>query len=268
MKRYQQNNSNQDNQGKGNAGFTLIELLVAIAVAGILMVGVYQTYTIQQRSFRTQNLVVATQRPSTDVVTGLIKANFPARIAFAVASSTDSRVILDGGGAESLLGKGDMLYQAPDAAKPVRLQGCFVSDLEVERVVSFWRQQAGVTGTSQETIAPWEDMLARRSVIKEKDDLLEEAIALAQENETISTSFIQRRLRIGYPRAARLMDALEETKGGSMPSTAVRKVLAASQFIGPDPHCPVPSRCSASQVRPAVVNCGRNCGPCGECNRE
>jgi S-DNA-T family DNA segregation ATPase FtsK/SpoIIIE len=156
------------------------------------------------------HLVVATQRPSTDVVTGLIKANFPARIAFAVATSTDSRVILDGGGAESLLGKGDMLFQAPDAAKPVRLQGCFVSDLEVERVVSFWRQQAGITGTSQEAVAPWEDMLARQSVIKAKDGLLEEAIALAQENETISTSFIQRRLRIGYPRAARLMDALEE----------------------------------------------------------
>ena len=156
------------------------------------------------------HLVVATQRPSTDVVTGLIKANFPARIAFAVASSIDSRVILDSGGAESLLGKGDMLFQAPDAAKPVRLQGCFVSDLEVERVVSFWRQQAGVTGTSQEAVAPWEDSLARQSVIKEKDGLLEEAIALAQENETISTSFIQRRLRIGYPRAARLMDALEE----------------------------------------------------------
>ena len=103
-----------------------------------------------------------------------------------------------------------MLFQAPDAAKPVRLQGCFVSDLEVERIVSFWRQEAGTAGTSPKTVAPWEDMLSRQSVIQDKDLLLEEAIALAQENETISTSFIQRRLRIGYPRAARLMDALEE----------------------------------------------------------
>jgi S-DNA-T family DNA segregation ATPase FtsK/SpoIIIE len=156
------------------------------------------------------HLVVATQRPSTDVVTGLIKANFPARIAFAVATSVDSRVVLDGGGAESLLGRGDMLFQAPDAPKPVRLQGCFVSDLEIERVVSFWRKKAGTEGKSIDTVAPWDDLLARRAVIQEKDSLLEEAIALAQENEALSTSFIQRRLRIGYPRAARLMDALEE----------------------------------------------------------
>lgn len=156
------------------------------------------------------HLVVATQRPSTDVVTGLIKANFPARIAFAVASGVDSRVILDSVGAESLLGKGDMLFQAPDAAKPVRLQGCFVSDLENERIVKFWRNQMTAEEKNAHKSAPWEDMLARQTVIKEKDDLLEEAIALAQENDQISTSFIQRRLRIGYPRAARLMDALEE----------------------------------------------------------
>ncbi len=155
------------------------------------------------------HLVIATQRPSTDVVTGLIKANFPARIAFAVASSVDSRVILDSTGAEHLLGKGDMLYQAPEAAKPARLQGCFVSDLKIERVVDFWRQEIADTGGGQEKEAPWED-LARQSLVKGKDDLLEDAIALAQQNESISTSFIQRRLRIGYPRAARLMEALEE----------------------------------------------------------
>jgi S-DNA-T family DNA segregation ATPase FtsK/SpoIIIE len=176
------------------------------------------------------HLVVATQRPSTDVVTGLIKANFPARIAFAVASGIDSRVILDHVGAETLLGKGDMLFQAPDAAKPVRLQGCFVSDMEAERVVSYWREEAGTSGTSPETSAPWDDLLSRQSVIQETDSLLEEAITLAQDNETISTSLIQRRLRIGYPRAARLMDALEkigvvgaETYGGRTRDVLVDK---------------------------------------------
>lgn len=173
------------------------------------------------------HLVVATQRPSTDVVTGLIKANFPARIAFAVATSVDSRVVLDGVGAENLLGNGDMLYQAPDAPKPVRVQGCFVSDLEIERVVSFWRKRAGTEGKSVDATAPWDDLLARRSVIQEKDSLLEEAITLAQENETISTSFIQRRLRIGYPRAARLMDALEElgVVGSGQQGGRTREVL-------------------------------------------
>ncbi len=176
------------------------------------------------------HLVVATQRPSTDVVTGLIKANFPARIAFAVASSTDSRVILDRAGAESLLGRGDMLFQAPDAPAPVRLQGCIVSDAEIQRVVDFWRQQAAGAGEAEDVAAPWDDLLSRQAVVKEKDGLLEQAIALAQQNASISTSFIQRRLRIGYPRAARLMDALhelgvvgEEKAGGRM-----RDVLVSS----------------------------------------
>ncbi len=155
------------------------------------------------------HLVVATQRPSTDVVTGLIKANFPARIAFAVATSIDSRVILDSTGAESLLGKGDMLFQAPDAAKPVRLQGCYASDPELDRVTGFWRDQAGEK-ESGESVAPWEEMIVRQAEVRDQDDLLERAIDLAKEGTTISTSLIQRRLRIGYPRAARLMDTLEE----------------------------------------------------------
>jgi S-DNA-T family DNA segregation ATPase FtsK/SpoIIIE len=173
------------------------------------------------------HLVIATQRPSTDVVTGLIKANFPARIAFAVASSVDSRVILDSTGAEHLLGRGDMLYQAPEAAKPARLQGCFVSDLEIERVVDFWREEMATAGVGQTTMAPWEEFLARQSLIREKDGLLEEAIALAQQNQSISTSFIQRRLRIGYPRAARLMEALEEmgVVGEEQPGGRTREVL-------------------------------------------
>jgi len=154
------------------------------------------------------HLVIATQRPSVDVVTGLIKANFPARISFAVTSQMDSRVVLDTGGAETLLGRGDMLYMAPDSAKTVRIQGCFVSDREIERVVRFWKET--VFPTLEMISPPWEGV--RRAVEQERkrDELLEEAIAILREQEHASTSLLQRRLRIGYPRAARLMDQLEE----------------------------------------------------------
>ena len=155
------------------------------------------------------HLVLATQRPSVDVVTGLIKANFPARISFAVASQVDSRTILDAGGAEKLLGQGDMLFLPPDAARPKRLQGSFVSEPEIERLVSFWISQRG-----QPIYVPQlaEDM-AKASVpaaVSAEDPLLEQARRLALEHSRISTSFLQRRLGIGYPRAARIMDLLEE----------------------------------------------------------
>ena len=153
------------------------------------------------------HLVVATQRPSTDVITGLIKANFPARISFAVASGTDSRVILDTVGAEQLLGQGDMLFLSPEAGEPVRIQGCFVSDNEIERLVTHWRRAVSQDEPQE---APWEKLIARQEVIAETDDMLEEAIELAKKRDTISTSLIQRRLRVGYPRAARLMEALYE----------------------------------------------------------
>ncbi len=151
------------------------------------------------------HLVVATQRPSTDVVTGLIKANFPARIAFAVASGVDSRVILDSVGAEDLIGRGDMLYQAPEAAAPVRIQGCFVSDREMERIVEFWRSHWPV---NDEAEAPWERMLTRQVIIEETDEMLEEAIRLVQQEGEASASLIQRKLNVGYPRAGRIIDAL------------------------------------------------------------
>ena len=151
------------------------------------------------------HLVVATQRPSTDVITGLIKANFPARISFSVTSNTDSRVILDSAGAEQLLGQGDMLFLSPEAGEPIRVQGCFVSDNEIERLVTHW-QRAMPEFEPQE--APWEGLLARMNFIDDKDEMLEDAIALAQKVDTISTSLIQRRLRVGFPRAARLMEAL------------------------------------------------------------
>ncbi len=153
------------------------------------------------------HLVVATQRPSTDVLTGLIKANFPARIAFAVTSGTDSRVILDSVGAEQLLGNGDMLFLSPEASDPLRVQSCFVSDDEIERLVNYWRQALPDFEPGE---APWERILARKSHIDETDDMLEEAIALAQASDTLSTSYLQRRLRVGFPRAARLMEALHE----------------------------------------------------------
>ena len=152
------------------------------------------------------HLIVATQRPSVDVVTGLIKANFPARISFAVTSQVDSRTILDAGGAEKLLGRGDMLFLPPDAPRPKRLQGSFVSDAEIDRVVSFWISQR-----PQEVHVPkLVEELAQASAAPAEDPLLEKAKRLAQEHSRISTSFLQRRLGIGYPRAARLMDLLEE----------------------------------------------------------
>jgi S-DNA-T family DNA segregation ATPase FtsK/SpoIIIE len=156
------------------------------------------------------HLVVATQRPSVDVVTGLIKANFPTRISFAVTSQVDSRTILDSGGAEKLLGRGDMLYMPTEAAKPKRLQGCFVSDAEVERLVYFWGQQKveEVDSLKVDALAPLVTLGKREGY--PQDSLLESARQLAEEHKQISTSFLQRRLHIGYPRAARIMEQLEE----------------------------------------------------------
>ncbi len=154
------------------------------------------------------HLVVATQRPSVDVVTGLIKANFPARLSFAVASQVDSRTILDSAGAEKLLGQGDMLFLPPDASRPKRLQGSFVSEPEIERVVSFWITQRGHPAY----VPQLAEDLAKDTVFRAsaEDPILEGAKRLAREHSHISTSFLQRRLGIGYPRAARLMDLLEQ----------------------------------------------------------
>jgi DNA segregation ATPase FtsK/SpoIIIE, S-DNA-T family len=178
------------------------------------------------------HLAVATQRPSTDIVTGLIKANFPARISFAVASSIDSRVILDTQGAETLLGKGDMLYLAPEVGTPMRLQGCYVTDKEVDKIVNYWREQmaedepepepdiavdadegeaaaAGAGGSPPAARAPWDEMLAREAVVEDKDRQIEQAIEIVKKYGTASASLLQRKMRIGYPRAARLMDELK-----------------------------------------------------------
>jgi S-DNA-T family DNA segregation ATPase FtsK/SpoIIIE len=155
------------------------------------------------------HLVLATQRPSTDILTGLIKANFPARISFAVASSVDSRVILDTTGAETLLGRGDMLFLSPEAGSPVRLQGVYVRDQEIEKLIEYWREEVEEDTLTQEP-PPWEDLLVRQAALGGRDAILEQAIELVKERGEASASMLQRGLRIGYPRAARLMDELEE----------------------------------------------------------
>lgn len=175
------------------------------------------------------HLILATQRPSVDVVTGLIKANFPTRIAFAVTSQTDSRVILDTPGAERLLGRGDMLVMRPDVAKLWRVQGCFVADDEIGRVASFWKNQA--TSPAPTTPAPWLALLDR---LEDEDELLQDAIDAVRDLEQVTTSQLQRKLRVGYPKAARLMDQLE-AKGivgpdqGSGQGRAVRKAAQSDE---------------------------------------
>lgn len=186
------------------------------------------------------HLILATQRPSVDVVTGLIKANFPARIAFAVASNTDSRVILDQPGAERLLGRGDMLYQSPEAPAPARLQGVFVSDHEIQGLVEFWREQVGgspytvagggpavdapsINGVPLKQVPMFEDM----SPASDDDPLLKDSVDIIRKEGKASVSMLQRKLRIGYTRASRLMDTLEE-KGIVAPpegTSQVRRVI-------------------------------------------
>lgn len=162
------------------------------------------------------HLVVATQRPSVDVVTGLIKANFPTRIAFAVTSMTDSRTILDMGGAEKLLGRGDMLYMPTDAAKPTRIQGVYLSDHEVERLVEFWTDDR-FSGLSPENA---DDLLQQALVernggdedidVDDEDPVIERARELTQQHRHVSPSLFQRRLRVGYVKASKIMEILEE----------------------------------------------------------
>jgi S-DNA-T family DNA segregation ATPase FtsK/SpoIIIE len=187
------------------------------------------------------HLVIATQRPSVDVITGLIKANFPARIAFAVASSVDSRVILDQPGAERLLGRGDMLFHSPDAPAPIRMQGAFVSEAELNRLILFWRSQTGAPApaTAVEAAAPagplpagplkqaplWDEMEAESG--EGVDQLFDEAVKVVRGMRRASISLLQRRLRIGYTRSARLVDQLEERGiiGPAKEGSQAREVL-------------------------------------------
>jgi len=161
------------------------------------------------------HLVVATQRPSVDIVTGLIKSNFPSRISFSVSSSIDSRTILDTTGAEKLLGKGDMLYLPVDASMPSRLQGCFINDEEIKNLVDFWKRFDSQNynydiNIFQNLENQKEENNAYNSSNIEKDSLFNDAVSMAKSTKKLSISFLQRKMRIGYPRAARLMDELEE----------------------------------------------------------
>lgn len=156
------------------------------------------------------HMVLATQRPSVNVITGLIKANIPTRVAFAVASQVDSRVILDTQGAEKLLGKGDMLYLPPEQAKPVRIQGAFVSDKDVNSLISFIKNQ-GVNPqyTEEVTSMPKAGRVTVEGVDGEMDELFKEAVRVVCQYDRASASLLQRRLSIGYARAARIIDQLE-----------------------------------------------------------
>ena len=159
------------------------------------------------------HLIIATQRPSVDVLTGLIKANFPSRISFGVTSQVDSRTILDTSGADKLLGRGDMLYLPLDASKPARVQSVFIGDDEIGDIVDFWKETPWPPLREIDLLGG-EDLDEHGNVQEDdapdRDDMFNKALELAQSHRKLSTSLLQRRLRIGYPRAARLMDQLEE----------------------------------------------------------
>ena len=162
------------------------------------------------------HLIVATQRPSTDVVTGLIKANFSTRISFTVASSIDSRVILDTGGAETLLGKGDMLFLHPEVGLPQRAQGVIITDQELNRIIRWWKKNQDQSADEVQPryddteSPPWEEKIGEETTGDEDDVLIQDAVMLIKREGHASASYFQRQLRIGYPRAARLVDQLEE----------------------------------------------------------
>ena len=179
------------------------------------------------------HLIIATQRPTVDVITGTIKANIPSRISFAVTSQIDSRTILDAQGAEKLLGKGDMLYLSSDAMKPVRIQGAFVSDDEVLDVVDFIKNNSKAD-YNEEAIEKVEEK-TNTEELEDEDELLDEAIRLIIEDNTASVSMLQRKLKIGYARAGRIIDQLEQ-KGlvGGYEGSKPRKVLVDRTYLEED----------------------------------
>ncbi|MBE3577723.1 MAG: DNA translocase FtsK [Limnochordales bacterium] len=173
-------------------------------------------------------LIIATQRPSVDVITGVIKANIPSRIAFAVSSQTDSRVILDQAGAERLLGRGDMLFFPVGASKPLRAQGALIFDRDVERLVEFWKRQGEPEYEVDVTVPPAEE---ERMPEEPDDPLFDEAVRLVVEMGQASISLLQRRFRIGYSRAARLVDMMEQ-KGiiGPAQGSKPREILIGQRL--------------------------------------
>ncbi|HET9677870.1 MAG TPA: DNA translocase FtsK, partial [Solirubrobacterales bacterium] len=193
------------------------------------------------------HLVLATQRPSTDIITGTIKVNIPARIAFAVSSQTDSRVILDQGGAETLLGQGDMLFRGAGTSKLSRVQGAFVTEDEIARITGHWAKQGEPEFEAELLETPEEagSEGGEDDFDPDSDDLLDEAIRLVVQTETASVSMVQRRLRVGYTRAGRLIDMLER-RGvisgyeGSKPRQVLITQADLSRVLGSDDDEPAP----------------------------
>ncbi len=204
------------------------------------------------------HLLLATQRPSTDIITGTIKVNIPSRIAFAVSSQTDSRVILDQGGAESLLGQGDMLFRGPGTSKLGRIQGAFVTEEEIARITEFWSAQ-GEPEFEQELLSEPEvstEGASDSDFDPDQDDLLNDAIMLVVETETASVSMIQRRLRVGYTRAGRLVDMLER-RGvisgyeGSKPRQVLITAADLPRILGGGQAADADSEAEPDEVPPA-----------------
>lgn len=178
------------------------------------------------------HLIVATQRPSVDVITGLIKANITSRIAFSVSSQVDSRTILDSAGAEKLLGKGDMLFSPVGAQKPLRLQGAFISEEEIDKIVTHIKKQAGEVVYNHEIL----DETQQMQMAMDSDDLIPEIIRFLVNQKTISVSMLQRKFRIGYNRAARIMDELEEKSivgpnTGSKPRDVIMTIEEMEKYL-------------------------------------
>ena len=252
---------NQSIEGKPDAERLPFLIVIVDELADLMMVSAEEveraiTRLAQMARATGIHLILATQRPSVDVVTGLIKANFPSRISFAVTSQVDSRVVLDTQGAEKLLGRGDMLYMASDSSKLVRLQGCYVSDRELERIATYWKdlvppppkpsprelpRAESEEGYLQEPL--WEGVAPAKTPSGE-DDLLPQAIEIVQQSRKASVSLLQRKLRIGYSRAARLIQLLEDQGivGPDEGPTKGRAVLATGV---------APSKPKAPRAKPA-----------------
>jgi len=188
------------------------------------------------------HLVIATQRPSVDVITGLIKANIPSRMAFSVATQIDSRTILDAKGAENLIGKGDMLFQPIDAMKPVRVQGCYVSEKEIDAICKFWREQQApeyvLTAVDEGPAGPARDVNDDAPM---DDDLWEEAVRYIVDRGEASTSNLQRKYRIGFQRASRLLDMMEERgvvgrRDGPRPREVLMTPMDVDSLFGTAPR--------------------------------
>jgi S-DNA-T family DNA segregation ATPase FtsK/SpoIIIE len=255
---------NEKEAAKGSKGEPLPYIVILIDEVGDLMMSNpddtehHLTRLAQMARAVGMHMVVATQRPSVDVLTGLIKANFPGRIAFSVASGVDSRVILDANGAEALLGAGDMLFLSSDASGPKRLQGCFVTDDEVRKMVDYWEawaQEKREEGKLEEPRrgAPWEKTLTKLELLSETDDLLEDALEAVVLAKQASTAMLQKHLNVGFPRASRIMDLLFELGaiGPPEPGGKMRKVLISS--TRKDPMAELAKRHREQEVREAKV---------------